>query len=110
MLNEIWQYISIDDPFFLFKAIIWSWWIWLPVILWTILKTFYYDYIKGNWMSKNLEFVLLEIVLEKGEEKTPKSMEQFLTTLHGGQSSYSWWETNVEGALPDMFSLDNDYG
>jgi hypothetical protein len=106
MFNDIFRYLSIDNPFFLFQAIFSLWWIWLPIILWTILKTFYYDYIKGNWMAKNLEFVLLEIVLEKGEEKTPKSMEQFLTTLHGGQTSYSWWETNVEGALPDMFSLE----
>jgi|688.fasta_scaffold01223_2 hypothetical protein len=106
MFDLISQYISIDNPFFLFQAIAGTWWVWLPMILWTILKTLYYDYIRGNWISKNLEFVLLEIVLEKGEEKTPKSMEQFLTTLHGGQSSYSWWETNVEGALPDMFSLE----
>ena len=106
MLNNILQYISLDNPFFLVGAIGATWWIWLPFILWTILKTLYYDYIRGNWIAKNLEFVLLEIVLEKGEEKTPKSMEQFLTTLHGGQSSYSWWETNIEGALPDMFSLE----
>jgi hypothetical protein len=106
MFSNIWQYISIENPLFLLQAITWAWWLWLPVILWTILKTLYYDYIRGNWIAKNLEFVLLEIVLEKGEEKTPKSMEQFLTTLNGGQSSYSWWETNVEGALPDMFSLE----
>lgn len=106
MFSEIGPYISIDNPFFVFQAIAWGWWIWLPMILWTIFKALYYDYIRSKWIPKNLEFVLLEIVLEKGEEKTPKSMEQFLTTLHGGQSSYSWWETNVEGALPDMFSLE----
>jgi len=106
MFDVIFQYISIDNPFFLFQAIAVTWWIWLPIILWTILKTLYYDYIRGNWIAKNLEFVILEVVLEKGEEKTPKSMEQFLTSLHGGQSSYSWWETNVDGAVPDMFSLE----
>lgn len=106
MFDNILQYVSLESPLFLFQAIAYAWWIWLPIILWTILKSLYYDYIRGNWGAKNLEFVLLEIVLEKGDEKTPKSMEQFLTTLHGGQSSYSWWETNVEGAIPDTFALE----
>jgi hypothetical protein len=106
MPNAISSYVNIDQAFFIFGFILSFWWIWLPIILWTILRTFYFDFIRGNWIRNNLQFVLLEIVLEKGEEKTPKSMEQFLTTLHGGQTSYSWWEKNIEGALPDMFSLE----
>ncbi len=95
------------SQFFLFFSIIFSlWWVWLPVILWLILKTLYGDYATGIFLAKNWNFDLLEIVLEKGEEKTPKSMEKVITTLHGGRTGYSWWDKNIKGAKQDMFSLE----
>jgi len=106
MIDTIISSLYLEQPFFIIGFIFQFWWIWLPLILWKFLYLLYMDYIISNWIPKNWEWDLLEIVLEKGEEKTPKSMEQLLTTLHGGQSSYSWWELNVQGARPDMFSLE----
>lgn len=106
MLETILSYIVIDNPLSFFIVILQLWWIWLPLILWKITKQLYFDYIRGQFISENFAFDLLEIVLEKGEEKTPKYMEKVLTTLHGAQTSYSWWEQNVKGAVPDMFSLE----
>lgn len=106
MQDSILSYFLIEQPFAVFQIIFTLWWIWLPLVLWTILKTLYMDYARGNWIAANLDFVLLEIVLERGEEKTPKSMEQFITTIHGGQTEYNWWEKNIKGAVPDMYSLE----
>ncbi len=82
------------------------WWIWLPPFAWTFFKQMYTDYAVGNFKRTNWDFVLLEVILESGEAKTPRSMEKVITTLHGGRTSWGWWDKNIKGARQDMFSLE----
>lgn len=82
------------------------WWLWLPPLAWKFFKEMYTDYVVGKFKAENWEFVLLEIVLEKNQAKTPKSMEKVMTSLHGGRTGYGWWEKNIQGKRQDMFSLE----
>ncbi len=94
------------EMFFIFEFIFWFWWIWLPWMSWKLFRQMYTDYSVQGYKRKTWDFDLLEIVLEKGEEKTPKAMEKLITTLHGGRTSFSWWEENIQGKRPDIFSLE----
>lgn len=105
-MEELIQYFLPNEMAFLIVFIFSFWWIWFPPLAWKFFKEMYTDYAVGNFKQKNWDFVLLEIILESGEAKTPKSMEKVITTLHGGRTGWGWWDINIKGAKQDMFSLE----
>jgi len=81
------------------------WWIWIPWFLFVLARDLWFKYIHDKAARKK-EWVLLEIIPPRDIKKTPRAMEQFFAGLHGVQGWGNWKDINIDGIVPDYFSLE----
>lgn len=66
----------------------------------------YLQKIRSIWAAKNLKFVLLAIDIPKGNEQSPKAVENMFTYLSGAHGSVSFFEKWFEGKFQVSFSYE----
>ncbi len=81
------------------------WWLWLPVVLFAGLVEIWTRYLKFGAI-KAVKWILLEIKVPKDIEKTPKSMEQIFSGLHGILTGIKFTDKYYKGKIQDWFSFE----
>ncbi|MFA5871330.1 MAG: hypothetical protein WC858_01280 [Parcubacteria group bacterium] len=88
------------------QVIVVTWWFAFPIALFYLFKNLWYKYIIGEYYKK-LDRVLLEIKPPRNIEKSPKTMEQVISTLYGVYSSRNLFDMWFEGKYhQDTFSFE----
>lgn len=64
------------------------------------------SYIRGQWGKENAKFVLLAIDIPRGNEQTPKAIENFFAYLGGAHGTFNLIETWWEGGFQLSFSFE----
>ncbi len=89
---------------FIISTFLWSWFIWLPLLLWFIFK--------HEWMLwRNMKFLagmkwaMLEISIPKDIYKSPEAMEIIFNTMNE-MALGNKWGVLVRGNMPQFFSLE----
>ncbi len=82
------------------------WWLWLFIVLISIAPLFWLAYAQ-EYYRRSTPYVLLELRMPREVRKTPRAMEQVLTTMHAIRNSPSdpgelWWD----GEVADKFSCE----
>jgi hypothetical protein len=80
---------------------------WIPVaivFLWGA-KEMWMSYIRGQWFSTQ-KFILLAIDIPRGNQQTPKAVENIFTYLAGAHGTHNLIETYWEGHFQLSFSLE----
>lgn len=81
-------------------------WIFLAIIFLYGLSLVYLQSIRTYWASKNLKFIILAIDVPKGNEQSPKAVENMFTYLAGAHGSINFFEKWFEGKFQVSFSYE----
>jgi hypothetical protein len=76
------------------------WWVFLPIVLWFLVKFFYFWWIRWEVWYPKFKWILLEIKLPKEILKPFKAMEDVFSLLWGIYDSPNWRAKWCEGVLP----------
>lgn len=74
------------------------------VFIWGVLQLYLY-WIRGKWAATH-KHTLLAIDIPKGNEQTPKAVENMFTYLAGAHGSENFFETWFEGKFQKSFSFE----
>ncbi|MGE5425927.1 MAG: hypothetical protein ACM3PZ_02550 [Bacillota bacterium] len=96
--------LPIDQMFWVFFLNI-GWIIIAAVLLYGILIV-YQVRLKTNWGKNNLKYVLLAIDIPRGNEQSPKAVENMFTYLGGAHGSINFFEDWFEGKFQQSFSYE----
>lgn len=82
------------------------WWLWLFIVLVIIAPQLWRAYVQDHY-KRSIKWTLLELVVPRELQKTPKAMEQVFMTIHGVRNSATdiqeeWWD----GEVPMWFSCE----
>lgn len=99
--------MSVLDSFLsVFSIVLSFWWLYLPFILYYILKNIFETYNISKYIS-GLKWVLLEIKVPRDLHKSPKAMEQVFASLHVIPSFPTRRrDTIFKGKVPDWLTLE----
>ncbi len=81
---------------------------WIPitiVFLWGVLQV-WISYIRGKWAEKNAKFTLLAIDIPRGNEQSPKAVENLFSYLAGAHGSVNLIEKYWAGKFQLSFSFE----
>jgi hypothetical protein len=81
---------------------------WIPiaiVFLWGSFELWIY-YRQGQWAAKNAKFTILAIDVPRGNEQSPKAVENLFAYLSGAQNSSNLIEKYWEGKFQLSFSFE----
>ncbi|MBU1180050.1 hypothetical protein KJ885_03840 [Patescibacteria group bacterium] len=80
---------------------------WVPLLILTYIgvKYLYMDYIVTRWYGK-IKFVLLAIDIPKGNEQTPKAVENIFSHFYGMKSSINWKQKYIHGKVQIVTSME----
>ena len=81
------------------------WWLWLPVILIAVFIELWLRYLKKAAI-KALKWTFLEVKVSRNIEKSPKSMEQIFSGLHGVISKIKFFDKYWKGKVQEWFSFE----
>ncbi|MBN2884897.1 hypothetical protein JXE04_03155 [Patescibacteria group bacterium] len=81
-------------------------WIIIAAIFLYGLSLLYLQKISANWAANNLKFILLAIDVPKGNEQSPKAVENMFTYLAGAHGSINFFEKWFEGKFQVSFSYE----
>ncbi len=81
-------------------------WILLAILLLYGLLIVYLQKIRSYWADNNLKFIMLAIDIPKGNEQSPKAVENMFTYLAGAHGSVSFFEKWFEGKFQVSFSYE----
>jgi len=70
------------------------------------LSLLYLQKIRSDWAANNLKFILLAIDVPKGNEQSPKAVENMFTYLAGAHGSVNFFEKWFEGKFQVSFSYE----
>ncbi|MCF7860232.1 hypothetical protein K9M09_01260 [Patescibacteria group bacterium] len=70
------------------------------------LSLLYLQKIRSEWAANNLKFILLAIDVPKGNEQSPKAVENMFTYLAGAHGSINFFEKWFEGKFQVSFSYE----
>ncbi len=91
---------------FFWQVIKWTWWIFVPIILFVNLKNLWLDYVKSKFLKK-INYVILKIRIPRYVEKSFKSMEDVFSALHSIQiSSPKFKERYIQGKTQLWLSFE----
>ncbi|MDD3285118.1 MAG: hypothetical protein PHG95_00540 [Patescibacteria group bacterium] len=82
-----------------------GWMIIAAVLLYGI-SLIYLQKIRAQWAAKNLKFIILAIDIPKGNEQSPKAVENMFTYLGGAHGSVNFFEKWFEGKFQVSFSYE----
>jgi hypothetical protein len=80
-------------------------WIFLGILFLLGARDIWLLYIEGKW-SENHKYILLAIDIPKGNEQTPKAVENMFTYLGGAHGTQNFYEVWFEGAYQKSFSYE----
>ncbi len=81
------------------------WWLWLPVLLVVLFFDLWIRYLK-NLAIKKINWMMLEIKVPRDVQRTPKSMEQIFTGLHGALTKVKFLDKYWAGKVQEWFSFE----
>lgn len=81
-------------------------WILLAIMILYVLSLFYLRKIRTYWATNSLKYVLLAIDIPKGNEQSPKAVENMFTYLGGAHGSINFFEKWFEGKFQVSFSYE----
>jgi len=81
-------------------------WILIAVMLLYGLSLLYLQKIRSEWAANNLKFILLAVDIPKGNEQSPKAVENMFTYLAGAHGSVNFFEKWFEGKFQVSFSYE----
>jgi len=81
---------------------------WILIAMLTLygLSLVYLEQIRIYWATNNLKYVLLAIDIPKGNEQSPKAVENMFTYLAGAHGSINFFEKWFEGKFQVSFSYE----
>lgn len=82
-----------------------SWFLWLPLFLFFILKDTWLKYVKAFYLA-NTKWVLLEIRVPREIAKSPKAMESIFAGIHGTGRLGNIYERYWKGFFVPWFSFE----
>lgn len=81
-------------------------WIVVASIILYGLALIYLQKIRIHWARNNLKFILLAVDIPKGNEQSPKAVENMFTYLGGAHGSVNFFEKWFEGKFQVSFSYE----
>ena len=81
-------------------------WVLLAIFLLYAVLIVYSQKISAYWAANNLKFIILAIDIPKGNEQSPKAVENMFTYLAGAHGSVSFFEKWFEGKFQVSFSYE----
>ena len=109
-MNNVSDIGSISILALIFQTFGMFWWIFLPIILYTVFQILWIDF--SGWYSSNSwtalkKWTYLEIIPPREIERGPKMMEHIFTGLTGVLTTYNTFDEYLRGAwYHDRFSLE----
>lgn len=104
-LTPIQDFLALPADLMIWRLFIYFGWMILAVLfiygvlqIWLMRK-------RGQWMS-NVSYTLLAIDIPRGNEQTPKAVENIFTYLSGAHGSVNFFEKWFEGKVQLSFSLE----
>ena len=82
------------------------WFVVLPLALWPMFKSFWVDVIRINYNITHRKWTFLEIKIPFFQEKTPYSLEQVFTSLHGIYVKGKPNKRYLEGYTPSWYIFE----
>ena len=82
-----------------------SWFLWLPLFLFFILRDVWLKYARANFLS-GIKWTLLEIKVPREVAKSPKAMESLFAGIHATARSGNMLEKYWKGFFVPWFSLE----
>lgn len=104
-LSAINQFINLPPD-----QILWSFWLnfgWMIVAIFFLygVREVYLFWLRGHWGADH-KFLLLAIDIPKGNEQSPKAVENMFTYLAGAHGSINFFEKWFEGQFQKSFSYE----
>ncbi len=90
----------------LWQVIIFGWWIFLPIGLYSIFRPLWEKYVSGVYARESLNTILLKIKIPQDQSANPKAMESVLIGLTGTGRTITLYNAITTGAFQDYFSLE----
>lgn len=81
------------------------WWLWLPVVLIAVFIELWVKHLKTSAI-KALKWTFLEVKVSRDIEKSPKSMEQIFSGLHGVLTKIKFFDKYWKGKVQEWFSFE----
>ncbi len=81
-------------------------WMVLAVVYLYGLSLMYLARQRGKWAEKNLRFIILAIDVPKGNEQSPRAVENMFTYLAGAHGSINFFEKWFDGKFQVSFSYE----
>jgi len=81
-------------------------WMIIAVVFLYGISLIYLQKIRSQWAAKNLKFIILAIDVPKGNEQSPKAVENMFTYLAGAHGSVNFFEKWFEGKFQVSFSYE----
>lgn len=81
-------------------------WIVIAIVFLYGLLLIYRQRLSAQWAAKNLKYIILAIDVPKGNEQSPKAVENMFTYLGGAHGSINFFEAWFEGKFQPSFSYE----
>jgi len=81
-------------------------WIFIAVLFLYAVLIMYLQSIRAYWAANNLKFILLALDIPKGNEQSPKAVENMFTYLAGAHSTPNFFEKWFDGKFQVSFSYE----
>ncbi|EKE16246.1 MAG: hypothetical protein ACD_11C00024G0014 [uncultured bacterium] len=92
--------------FKMFGSVFADTWYWIfPMPFYFLFKTIWMNYIIDGYFG-TINTVMLEIIVPKNVEKSPKVMEALYIGMQGAEKTYNVLEQFTDGAVPARFSME----
>lgn len=104
-LDPLYEFLSLPPNMILERLLILYAWIPFAFIFMWMLWVWRANELEGQWGSKQ-KFVLLAIDIPKGNEQSPKAVENFFTYLAGAHSNLNLIDRFVDGKFQLIFSCE----
>jgi hypothetical protein len=105
-LSRLEEFIALSPEQMLWVFFVNVGWILVAIIILYGLSLIYLQQIRIYWATNNLKYVLLAIDIPKGNEQSPKAVENMFTYLAGAHGSVNFFEKWFEGKFQVSFSYE----
>lgn len=81
-------------------------WIFIAILFLLAVCIMYLQEIRSHWAANNLKYIILAIDVPKGNEQSPKAVENMFTYLAGAHGDPNFFEKWFEGKFQVSFSYE----
>jgi hypothetical protein len=106
-LDPFYQFLALPPDVMLMRMMLLYAWIPIAYIfMWGIWQVWANVYLPGQWASRNAKYTFLAIDVPKGNEQSPKAVENMFTYFAGAHSTINLIEKYWEGKFQQGFSFE----